>query len=671
MSDAGVRRGLGTAGAAVALYAIAATLDPAIAQVPSSDAQVTVVGVAAVVLGIRRLADRVRDPEDPEVAIPAVESRTAAWVPGDDFDDALEALDPSVRARVERAAVDAIKRRDGVTAEESCERIEAGDWTDDRTAAAFFSSRVGADHSTGAELRAAFAGRPPDDPVKQAVRAVSAVADLVRPTRDRQVPQLPDSEALRERLRFVPEAINPTTGFEANSPSIAAAFRADGGHADAGVESVLPLPPVGDGIDRSTGRLRGLGAVSLMTAGVGAILRTPGPFVVAAVFAAVAAVAAADRVGPAPPVAVSIERELSDPEPAPGETVRVTTTVRNDGRTIHDLRFVDGIPGALEVTDGSPRLDARLASGETATCTYEVTAETGVHPFEPAVAIACSRFGERQRLCRVPTEGTITCAIHPDPRAVDPQEATQRQPGRVSTDSGGEGVEFYGTREYRHGDPTAVIDWHRYASTGELSTIEFREEQSTAVLIVVDARREAYLAGEAGGRPAVRVAAEGAAKLADGLLDAGNLVGVTALSPSEEPLWLSPSAGRGHRTRIREALTSHPAVSSTPPDGVFLSSAAVTRLRSRVRGRVEVLLVSPLADDEVRGIVESLVASDHPVTVISPAVTVTDSPGRLLADIKRQLRCSQLRSVGVAVHDWDLDDGLALSLERAARRGQP
>lgn len=153
------------------------------------------------------------------------------------------------------------------------------------------------------------------------------------------------------------------------------------------------------------------------------------------------------------------------------------------------------------------------------------------------------------------------------------------------------------------------------------------------------------------------------------MLDAGNLVGVSALSPHDDTLWLSPSAGRVHRTRIRDALTTHPAVSPTPPDGVFVTSAAVRRLRSRLQGRVEVLLVSPLADDGVTSIVESLLASNGPVTVVSPDVTATDSPGRQLADVERQLRCSRLRSTGVAVHDWDLDDGLALSLERAAGRG--
>jgi len=55
---------------------------------------------------------------------------------------------------------------------------------------------------------------------------------------------------------------------------------------------------------------------------------------------------------------------------------------------------------------------------------------------------------------------------------------TTKYHGRVPTDVGGAGVEFHATREYRRGDPVKRIDWNRRARTGELATLELREERA-------------------------------------------------------------------------------------------------------------------------------------------------------------------------------------------------
>lgn len=648
-----LRRRLAAVGALFALFGLVAAVRPAVVSgVSTTDLYVTGVGVAAFVMGLRGAIAALGTDSD-GIELPAVETRTAARVPGDGFDRDLVARDPGVRDRVERAAVTAVARLEGCSRDEARERVEAGDWTDDRTAAAFLSRAVAPRRSLSDRVRVAVAGHTSGDAVGQARRAVAALSELVGET-IATVPSLPDPEDLDR----------PTRG-HAGGLRAAVRHRADGGY---GTESP-GLPAVGASREYATERWRGIGSLALVAAGVGAVLRRPALLLVAAVGAAVAAYAAYGRAGTVPEIDLAVEREIDPEDPSPGDSVRVTVTVRNESdRRLSDLRYVDGVPAALAVVEGSPRLDARLSPGETVECTYDVAAETGTHRFDPAIAVVRDMTGQRERLRLVETEGAITCRVPQNAQGMGLRDVTLGRSGRIPADVGGTGVEFYGTREYRRGDPVALIDWNRYARTGDLSTIEFREERASSVVVVVDARREAYLAADPGGRPVPRRSAEAAVELVDGLLDGGDLVGVAALSAAREELWLPPGAGRDHRVRARRLLSTHPAVAPTPPDRIFVRSEAVARLRSRLQADAQVVLVSPLADDAVADIVRSLEAGGYAVSVVSPDPTTSDTPGRVLSRVERRLRLSELRAAGVPVFDWDPADPVALAVERAERR---
>ncbi|NHN42228.1 hypothetical protein G9C85_11410 [Halorubellus sp. JP-L1] len=99
---------------------------------------------ARVVNGRRKTPYEQGETDDPEVAqdLPT---------PGDDFDDLMEAAGRArhssrerelVRDRLHAAAVAVLVRTEGVSREEAIERIDAGTWTDDPYAAAFFTGSV-------------------------------------------------------------------------------------------------------------------------------------------------------------------------------------------------------------------------------------------------------------------------------------------------------------------------------------------------------------------------------------------------------------------------------------------------------------------------------------------------------------------------------------------------
>ncbi|WP_256684584.1 DUF58 domain-containing protein [Halococcus qingdaonensis] len=406
-----------------------------------------------------------------------------------------------------------------------------------------------------------------------------------------------------------------------------------------------------DGRVRRTGRWRGVSALALVAGAVGIPADSAGLVLVGVVGVVFAGFARAAR---PPTVDLSIERSVSDAEPASDEDVTVTVTIENTGDSILPaLRIIDGVPPALAVESGSPRLATALRSGETTTLSYDVSAARGRHAFGPALAIARDTSGavERRHEVMATDETPITCVPALDAQmAIGLRQQTIGQPGRVLTDIGGSGVAFHTTREYRPGDPLSRIDWNRKAKTGDLSTVDFREERAAAVVLLVDAREGAYRAPSDDRDSAVErsVAASGALYVA--LTDAENPVGIAALAP--ESCWLAPGFGASHRARASELLATHPALAPTSPDDPFFPSIRLRRLRRRLPSEAQLVVCSPLCDDYIVGLLQRLDASGHRVTVLSPDPTNDETPGQRVARTERTLRLSTLRAAGIPVVDW-------------------
>jgi uncharacterized protein (DUF58 family) len=408
-----------------------------------------------------------------------------------------------------------------------------------------------------------------------------------------------------------------------------------------------------------------MAALALVPVGLGVLLRHPPLVLVGALGVALAAYARGDA---APELDVTIERDLSDPTPDPGDEVTVTLRVRNDGDgVLPDLRLVDGVPAAL-ATDAPARLGTALRPGRTATLTYRVTAVRGAHEWDPVHVLARNPSGSRERDARIDADGVTTLRCTPELEAsasLPLRGLTTVYSGRVPTDVGGAGIEFHSTREYRHGDPAKRVNWARYARTGELSTLDFREERAATVVVCIDAREGAYLARDAESPNAVERSVEAASQAVPALLDSGDRVGVAAFAPGD--CRLAPGVGDEHAARARELLATDPALAPTPTDERFLPTTWVRRFRRWLPEDAQVLLCTPLPDDYAVTVARRLDAYGHAVTVISPDPTVDDTPGHRLAGVERANRVSRLRAAGIRVLDWG-EESLATELERAAAR---
>ncbi len=615
----------------IAAFALGATTwaFPGLVGLAVGEATLALVGVLALVLAIGRIRDRrgseVRMGRTPDPERPMPSER-----PGEETDRTIRLLRDrrrvsyqqrtELRMRIDEALVGALSSYRGRA--DAREALEEGDWTDDETVAAYAAGRS-----------------PPSRPLA-----------LVR----RLVGESRTNRALRRTVDALAEVTDgaadpvPVGSEPERRPS---------------VRRALDTNENGVAARRLTDRWNGVGALALAGIGLGVLVGSPTVVLAGAVGVGYAAYAAS---GTEPPVELSIERRVSTDRPDRDEEVTVETRVRNEAdRTLFDLRFVDGVPERLVVTEGSPRIAATLGPGESTTVEYTLVAERGVHSFPPATALLRSLSGSVELECVLVAETTLVCTppLQPTVSPVPLRAQATRFAGQVGTDRRGEGVEFAATREYRPGDALSRIDWNRKARTGELSTLEFREERAASVVVVVDAREVSFRAPDPDGESAVERSVDAAGSMLVRLLDDGNRVGLGSLHP--DPCWLAPSVHRDQRVHAAELLATHPSFDPVPPDERFLSWRWRRRFRRRLTGDTQLLVCSPLLDDRIVDLLRSFEATGHPVTVVSPDPTTDTSTGERLVRIERALRLTALREAGVRVVDWPWDEGIDLPLERA------
>lgn len=636
------------AGVGLAGLGLLALVAPGVLGLDLGETVLTLVALLALVQTLRVVRARRRTEfreattADPELVRP-VEP------PGSQFQEALGQFRrrphtyyrESRRTALKSAAIAVLTRYDNRSEADARRRLEEGTWTDDPYASAFLNGERDLALPTTVRLRAALSGSSLYE--RCVGRSVDAIASVAG------VSAVDDGERTR----------------------------ADGHHSVNGVtHDTRPRRETSeDGLlsRRETGRWHGISVVALGSVGVGVLLEQPGVLLVGVVGLWYAAYA---RVHDVSGGGLSVERSLDGEEPSPGEPVDVTVTVRNDGeRLLPDVRLVDGVPGALSVVAGSPRLGTALRPGEAAEFTYTVEARRGVHEFDPLVALVRNVPGaaEYERTVTPERPTAITCVPQLEPLSVSMplRAANTRYAGTEATASGGDGTEFYATRLYQPGDEKSRIDWNRKAKTGELSTLLFREERMTTVVLVVDVDGTAYAAPEPHAGHAVDRSVEAAGQVFATLEGEGHLVGVAALGRAD--CWLAPGTGTTHRARVQDLLATHPALASVPPEGRENPIRARRLLRGRLPAGAQLVVFSPLGRPSVVRAIRGFEAAGYPVTVVSPDATADGTPGQRLARVGRRVHVTDLRGDGIPVVDWSWDDPLAMALaafseRRGARR---
>lgn len=401
---------------------------------------------------------------------------------------------------------------------------------------------------------------------------------------------------------------------------------------------------------------------------------------------------------------LTVSREVRPSSPMPGQHITVSVELTNTGETpLTDVRVIDGVPEKLTVVDGAAEGAVSLRPGSSTTLEYTMLGKRGSHQFDDVAVRARSLSAGVLSTEQVTPEGTTAfeCRVTMDDIPV--QDQTMFYTGPLATDTGGEGVEFHKTRDYQTGDPINRIDWRRLAKTGELTTVEYREQESAKVVVVLDAREIARQAPAELYPAGATMCAYAGALAIDALEDAGHQVGVAGLGlePPEPgvdhpaPAWVAPSTGRGftgRAARVIDAATASEVAASSPltgtPDtaapepapsqsgaspnaGGSEATAAdgglgeIDRLLAQLPSDAQVLFCTPALDDHPADVVARLTAHGHQTTVLSPDVTGQRSAGQHLESMDRAHRLVELRTAGAPVVDWQYTDPLPMALAKA------
>lgn len=640
-----------TVALAVGLLALAGALavSTGVAAFSMSQVGVVLVGLLALAIGTRSLLRRRGARTRAETPNP--ERRTAVPAPGETVADALAdfraiAGEYTVGGRritsgLRIAAVAVLTRFKGDSPEQAERRLDDGTWTDDDRAATFLSSQTHRSRSIRDWIPNRLTpGRetPFQSAVRHATAAIAAIGydgDENGSGADRTLP----AYGGRRTARSGPPSRTTTDAIEGVEPRAR----------------------------RETGYWTGIGVVALFAVGIGAVVEAP-----AVVLAGVVGVGYAGfaRAFDPPELTLSIERELSDDDPEPGDEIDVTVTITNESeRFVPDLRFVDGVPPGCSVTRGSSRLGTALRPAESVTLEYAVLVQRGTHEFDPALAIVRGLSRSREREYLVGSETRVVCepVLRPVEAAVPLRATAASFSGRLTTDEGGSGTTFHSVREYRPNDPLSRIDWNRHAKTGELATLEFHEERAARVVVLVDARKGAFLAPEPDAAHAVDRSVAAAGRIAASLLAEGDTVGLAALGPvnrgddpetAADPCWLAPASGRDHEVRLQDLLATHPQFDATRPERESHWLAQLRTIRRRLSAETQIILLTPLCDQGSVTIARRLESRGHPVTVVSPDPTTERMAGQQLAAVARRVRRFDLQRIGIPVIDWPADESI-------------
>lgn len=625
-------------------------IQPLVGVLPSSSGLVTIIFIVTLLLGLWMIRARYRNRVQ-QATVPNVERVLSTAAPGNDLDEMLYQLTHNrqgtieyreqIRERLATLAVAVIRQQEDCSRAEAVQMLEEGTWTDNAYASAFFAG-----------------GNPPKQSLTDRIailflnKGQSPYERWVRITIDTIVEQS-GAELYESDDDDENSAVLPLSSYRLSAEQ---------------ADSVQSEDGITFGNRIITGHWRGISALALVAAGWGGAMYQPEVFLLGVVGIAFTAYA---RSGSEPPIEdLEVTRYLSDETPQPGESVEVTVTVENTGDTfMPDLRLVDRVPGPMEVIEGSPRLATALGSGSTATFSYTVVAERGTYEW-PLVVYGRDFSGSVEQEAAIDVENGITCVPSLKTTGGAPvRSQTSLYSGQVNTSIGGPGLEFFAVREYREGDPMKRIDWKRHARTGELATIDFRQERAAKVMLLFDSRESAYVSPRPNDRHAVDRSIDAGIELFAGLFDRGDLVGVAAFDTV--PCFLGTGAGDKHQERSRQLFAGHPAISSLPPalkdvEGQYVDP--MTHIRRRLSPDAQIMLFSPLCDDYSAEVARRLDSVGHLVTVISPNPTASDTVGERLAMVEREMRIRELRERDIRVVNWDYDEQLGLEIQRAQTR---
>lgn len=360
---------------------------------------------------------------------------------------------------------------------------------------------------------------------------------------------------------------------------------------------------------------------------------------------------------------LQVERFLSAKNAPQDVPVTISLKLVNQGAPVENLQVEDLLPTGLDLDSGSPNRIMALGAGERLEFSYTLRGVRGDY------LLAGCRLTVRDHLGLLPrtVERSLANRLLVVPRthtlpeiAIRPRH-TRTYPGLIPARKGGAGVEFFGVREYRSGDPMRWINERVSARYDQDWFVNlFEQERAVDVGIILDCRTGTnFFRGSA---EILEHSIQAAATLAESFLNFGNRVGLLVYGAGR--IWVQPGYGKVQRERILQALAT-----------VILRDRMIDKELAYLPTRLfpahcQLVLVSSLLLEDLPTLI-SLRAHGYPLLIISPDAIeferklLGDDPsvsqGERFARLERDFMLQQLRRAGARLFEWQVDQPFHLA----------
>ena len=376
-----------------------------------------------------------------------------------------------------------------------------------------------------------------------------------------------------------------------------------------------------------------------------------------------------------------ITRTISSDRVAEGDEVDITIEIEFapellDSMKLASLELEDSIPEFSELTEGSNLHILSLSQIEKATdgkatIRYSLRfSQRGIYEIGPLKIRIFDPFSTSVDHLEADESDTVT--VMPEVEMIKNIRLNIRRTrsivGDINSRKRGIGTEFYGIRNYYHGDELRHINWKASARLEDaLLTNEYTAERSGDVTILIDARESSILGPP--GKSTIDYGIRAAATISMNVLNQKNRVGMIVFRDTIDVV--QPGYGKRQFYRLMSSLLLIKHGGKMP---LKVAAWAIGRF---FPVRSHIIVISAANDSSIVSTVAELCSHGYDVLVISPsyvmieAENIEDSPEKKAAIaiemMKRNGYLDELRSF-TEVIDWDVRKPLA-TYWRASRRG--
>ena len=362
-----------------------------------------------------------------------------------------------------------------------------------------------------------------------------------------------------------------------------------------------------------------------------------------------------------PGIDFRVARRFDVPQTEEEGELHGSLILENRGPAIALLGCEEVLPFGIEVVDGKTTTLVSCPGNARFSLDYTICAPRGVYTFPGVNVLSWNRFAIVPNRTFLPF--ITSCSFLPRVEKVEEIKIRPRHTrvyaGTIKAHLGGNGLEFFGCRQYTRGDDIRHVNWRAYARADEVIVNEYEQERVSDITLILDARE--FVNTYVGDQQILDYAARAAATIAKHFLETGNGVGL--LIYGDYLNWIYHGYGHAQQERIFEALAK----------AIPTQKAAFEDLRyipTRLfPSRSQLVIISPLGDEDDVEILGELHARGYHIILISPnslkleQSIIDDSPSAQVAarvmTLRREFLLSTLRQTGMDVVDWDITQPLA------------